>query len=90
MDILVKVSYDRKCFASVDWNSTKGLWVMSFGDLEKPDHDVEIEFTPIQLSELRGMLNGMDMVQKVEEKPKVEKVASAPTNSQTDSHRGLC
>lgn len=56
MDILVKVSRERICSASIDWQkglSEDGFFIMSFGDLDRPDQDVEIEFTEAQLTELQ-------------------------------------
>ncbi len=55
MNILVRVSRKRKCFASLDQEST--YWVMSFGSASRPDNDVEIEFSQTQLNKLRDMLN---------------------------------
>jgi len=53
MDIKVRVSEKRKCAASIDWEAgdsindsqIQKLAVLSFGDLDKPDTDVEILFT---------------------------------------------
>ena len=57
MDILVRVSRKRKCSASIDWekeiNPKDSHFIMSFGDLTRPDQDVEIEFTEAQLAELQ-------------------------------------
>lgn len=60
MDIKVRVSEKRKCAASIDWEAGKRvnesqfqkLAILSFGDLETPDTDVEIEFTLTQLRRL--------------------------------------
>lgn len=63
MDIKVKVLAKRHCFASVDFEygsgGYKNVYVMSFGDLKKPNTDVEVEFTPTQLKKLRDLLNKM-------------------------------
>ena len=60
---MVKVLAERKCFASIDFETGQGkyknVYVMSFGDLNKPDTDVEVEFTSKQLKELRILLNEM-------------------------------
>lgn len=57
MDILVRVSRKRKCSASIDWQKElvpkDGFFIMSFGDLTRPNQDVEIEFTEAQLTELQ-------------------------------------
>ena len=56
MDILVHVSRKRKCSASIDWQKEYpegGFFIMSFGDLRRPDQDVEVEFTEAQLNELQ-------------------------------------
>ena len=57
MDILVRVSKKRKCSASIDWEKEidpkDSHFIMSFGDLSRPDQDVEIEFTEAQLEELQ-------------------------------------
>lgn len=60
MNIKVKVSEKRKCAASIDWsageninaNQIQKLAILSFGDLETPDTDVEILFTLSQLRKL--------------------------------------
>lgn len=52
MDIIVKVPTGRKCAASIDWNNSYTKAILSFGDLETPGTDVEIEFTVKQLAEL--------------------------------------
>ena len=52
MDIIVKVSTERKCAASVDWTKKYTKAILSFGDKETPETDVEIEFTPEQLEQL--------------------------------------
>ena len=61
MDIKVRVLTNRKCFASVEFDDEdhKDVYVMSFGDNQKPDTDVEIEFNPVQLKKLRNLLNEM-------------------------------
>lgn len=71
MDIKVRVPSARRCYASVDWNEKKKVWLMSFGDKEKPDTDVEVEFDDNQLRELRGLLNGLakyDIIKPEKEK----------------------
>ena len=59
MNIKVRVLAKRKCFASLEFDEEdhKDVWVMSFGDNQRPDTDVEIEFTPEQLKKLRKLLN---------------------------------
>ena len=59
MDIKVRVLTKRKCFASIEFDDEDHIdvYVMSFGDNQKPDTDVEVEFTPEQLKKLRTMLN---------------------------------
>jgi len=61
MDILVRVSSKRKCSASIDWekeiNPKESHFVMSFGDLTRPEQDVEIEFTEAQLKELQSTIS---------------------------------
>ncbi len=52
MDIKVKVPTERKCAASIDWNGSYTKAILSFGDRETPDTDVEIEFTVEQLANL--------------------------------------
>jgi len=52
MNIKVIVASSRKCPASVDWNKDFTKAVLSFGDLETPDTDVEVEFTMEQLAAL--------------------------------------
>jgi len=60
MDIKVVVSEKRKCAASIDWRAgkeintsmTQKLAVLSFGDLDKPDTDVEVLFSLTQLRKL--------------------------------------
>ena len=61
MDIKVRVLTKRKCFASVelDFVDHIDVYVMSFGDNQKPDTDVEVEFTSEQLEKLRNLLNEM-------------------------------
>lgn len=59
MDIKVEVPRKRKCHSSLDWNNDKQCWIMSFGDLRKPETDVEIEFTPTQLHDHRKMVNDL-------------------------------
>lgn len=60
MDILVRVSRKRKCSVSLDWekeiNPKESHFVMSFGDLSRPDQDVEIEFTEVQLQDLQMVI----------------------------------
>lgn len=64
MEIKVKVSEKRKCAASIDWeagdeiNNTQiqKLAVLSFGDLEAPDTDVEVLFTLVQLRKLGAIV----------------------------------
>lgn len=55
-DVLVEVSKDRKCAASIDIISITEapyrLARLSFGDSGNPDTDVEIDFTFEQLMEL--------------------------------------
>lgn len=53
--MLVKIPNDRKCAASIDIiTDTMGvpLAVLSFGDLDAPETDVEVQFTLEQLAEL--------------------------------------
>jgi len=50
MNVLVKVPKDRKCAASIDIVDT--LARLSFGDLDTPEVDVEVDFTLEQLTEL--------------------------------------
>ena len=61
MDIKVRVLAKRKCFASVEFDHDNhvDVYVMSFGDNQKPDTDVEVEFTIEQLKKLRNLLNEM-------------------------------
>ena len=61
MDIKVRVLTKRKCFASVEFDYVDHIdvYVMSFGDNQKPDTDVEVEFTSEQLNKLRNLLNEM-------------------------------
>ena len=63
MDIMVRVLAERKCFASIDFETGRGkyknVYTISFGDLKKPNTDVEIEFTSAQLKKLRILLNEM-------------------------------
>lgn len=55
MNILVRLGRERKCFASLDQKGS--FWLMTFGTLQRPENDVEIEFTQMQLDKLRDMLN---------------------------------
>lgn len=62
MNILVTVSEDRKCSASIDSKTATGnmnnpIWILSFGDLDKPDTDVEVKFTIKQLKELKETID---------------------------------
>ena len=52
MDILVRVPTKRKCAASIDWKEKFTKAILSFGDKETPNTDVDVEFTPQQLEEL--------------------------------------
>lgn len=54
MDIKVKVPSKRKCSASIDVID-RNLALLSFGDLETPETDVEVEFTLDQLKELKNV-----------------------------------
>jgi len=55
MDIKVEVPLKRKCPASLD--TCGKIAVLSFGDLDKPDTDVEVEFSLSQLKELQRVVN---------------------------------
>ena len=59
MNIKVRVSRDRRCFASLDKveEIPQAYWIMSFGDKNRPKTDVEIEFTSKQIRNLKDMLN---------------------------------
>ena len=61
MDVFVTVPSERECPASLDWRGKSdeedGVWVLSFGDLEREKTDVEVEFSIEQLAELREILN---------------------------------
>jgi len=62
MNILVTVSEDRKCSASIDSKTASAnmgnpIWILSFGDLDKPDTDVEVNFTIKQLKELKKTID---------------------------------
>jgi len=61
VNVKVKVLANRRCFASIeaDFDLHKDVYVMSFGDKQRPDTDVEIEFTAEQLKKLRDLLNEM-------------------------------
>jgi len=55
-EFLLRISRDRKCYSSLDWDREKKVWVLSFGD-DDSDNDVEIEFTIEQMKEHRRMIN---------------------------------
>jgi len=65
MDIKVVVSERRKCAASIDWRAgnyideshIQKLAVLSFGDRNEPETDVEILFDINQLKELNSVVS---------------------------------
>lgn len=65
MNIKVRVSERRLCAASIDWEAganinesqIQKLAVLSFGDLETPDTDVEVLFTLVQLRKLSAVVS---------------------------------
>jgi len=63
MEIVVRVLKDRKCSASLDWNHPeRGIagWILSFGDLDKPDTDCEVALDAFQIANFREMINKVD------------------------------
>jgi hypothetical protein len=59
LEILVRVSKERICAASLDWeeDTPEGHWLLSFGNIGSPNTDVEIEFTEMQLGKLKETVN---------------------------------
>lgn len=64
MHIIVSVDKVRKCPVSLDWSGGDGIWTMSFGDAQHPHTDVEVEFTPTQLKELKKILGEIGNIDK--------------------------
>jgi uncharacterized damage-inducible protein DinB len=103
MNILVTVSEDRKCSASIDgklvnYHSNNPIWILSFGDLDKPDTDVEVKFTIKQLKELKETIDKsierFDSFQKeLEEKRSKERTLLAEKRKERregEYHFGSC
>jgi hypothetical protein len=81
MDILVKVPSNRKCAGSVD---NKGdCWMLSFGDLDTPKTDVEVECTTVQLLEIRQAIDEAIL-------QRIRVIETAPEKASTPTHRGSC
>ncbi len=55
--IVVLVPEKRKCHSSLDLDENKDVWVMSFGDDEGENQDIEVEFNISQLKQHRKMIN---------------------------------
>jgi len=95
MNIKVLVKTERKCAASLDWKRGK-VWVLSFGDLDRPDTDVEVEFTPAQLNELEVVVRNAQnsykqMIKDAErEKKQIEGARAKAKKIPEVRHYGNC
>ncbi len=90
MNILVKVPKQRKCSASIDVLSySDGLSMLSFGDLETPQTDVEVEFTYLQLKDLKEVVANAikDLKKGYEEYKKAQEKAISRRGRE---HHGSC
>lgn len=91
MDILVKVSTKRKCAASIDViNAADKTVRLSFGDLETPETDVEVDFTLDQLRELNAVSTKAltDLEQAIEERARM--LERIERDKKRREHYGSC
>ena len=96
-NVLVKVSKDRKCAASIDIVDTTEapLAKLSFGDLDNPEVDVEVDFTFEQLTELMQTVmlgyNELEMaIKSLDAKEKAKKEAAKEKRHRQTAHMGSC
>lgn len=90
MDILVEVSKNRKCPASLDWQGDH--WILSFGDLNKPNTDVEIEMAPKQLAELHSTIHSAEaeLHRRIEAEREAREKAKKAKDKAPTIHVGSC
>lgn len=99
MDIKVFVPLKRKCAASLDWGCCQcgeDAWILSFGDLNRPDTDVEVCFSSAQLNELEVVVKAAQtrysqMIKDAErEKKQAEEARAKARKLPAVPHYGSC